>query len=145
MNRRTKSRLLLIGTKSADRSGILKILEARGFDVLLSETEQQALMTLQDYLIDGVILDYGTPLARYASVGSNSRMLEAITNASPFLPIVLIGERTVALGHAESLMADMILVKPIEPHALLDAVDTVLHETLRERAQRKGGFIAVLR
>jgi DNA-binding NarL/FixJ family response regulator len=112
---------------------------------LLAETGQKGLRTIRDNLVDGVILDYATPFAKYDIAGHRSRTLEAITDASPFLPLVLTSESMGELSHAASLMADMILVEPVNPGALLDAVETVLQETLRERARRKAGSIAVLR
>ena len=145
MNRRTKNRLLLVSAENANRQRLRELLETEGFDVLLAETGQKALRAIRGYLVDGIILDYGTPHAQYESSANRSRTLEALTDASPFLPLVLICKTTAELSHAASLMADMILVEPLQPSALLDAVDTVLEETLRERARRKAGSIAVLR
>lgn len=120
------------------------ILEAEGFHVLSAETGQKALRTLRDHLIDVVVLDGRTPLTRADAVTENVRTLKAITDASPFLPVVLVCGITADLDHAMSLMADMILIGRVEPPALVDAVDTVLEETLRERAQRKAGRLAIL-
>lgn len=145
MNRISKKHLLLISADHATRRPILEALEEEGFRVLLAETGQQGLRTIRDHLVEAVILDYETPFARYDSSAKRSRTLEAITDASPFLPLVLICESTVELSHATSLMADMILVHPVAPGTLLDAVETVLQETLRERARRKAGSIAILR
>lgn len=142
---RTKKRLLLAGPENPDRDRIRKMLESEGFDVLLAETGQQALRTLRDYLVDGIVLDEATPYARYDADTGGKKTLEEITDANPFLPLVLTCPATAELDHATSLMADMVLFHPVAPAALLDAVDTVLNETLRERARRKAGDIAVLR
>lgn len=145
MNRISKNHLLLISADPAIRRQIAEPLEEEGFRVLLAETGQRGLKSLRDYLVDGVILDYGTPFGRNDSSPNKSKTLEAITDASPFLPLILICRSTAELSHSASLMSDIILVDPVEPGTLLDAVETVLQETLRERARRKAGSIAVLR
>lgn len=145
MKRISKNHLLLISADPDTGRNILEPLKKEGFRVLSAETGQAGLRTLRDYLVDAVILDYETPFARHDSSEEKSKSLQAITDSSPFLPLVLICGSTTELSHATSLMADMILVAPVEPSALLDAVETVLHETLRERARRKAGSIAILR
>lgn len=146
MDHRTKKyRLLLVGAETPVRRSILEALGTKRFEFLLSANGQQALQTLRDHLVDGVILNYRTPYTRDGSEAKESKTLEALTDANPLLPLVLICKTTGELSHAASLMADMILAEPIEKSALLDAVDTVLEETLIERARRKTGAIAILR
>lgn len=145
MNLRRNNRLLLASPESPDRERVLKILESEGFEVLLAETGQKALRALRDYLVDGIVLDEQTPYAKYGVDTGRMKTLEGITDANPFLPLVLTCAATAELEHATSLMADMVLFHPVAPASLLDAVDTVLNETLRERARRKAGSIAVLR
>lgn len=140
-----KNRLLLISPETPARERILGTLKAEGFEMLLAETGQKALRTIGDHLIDGIVLDYATPFAQYDSATNKAKTLEAITDASPFLPLVLTCKTATELSHAAKLMADIVLVQPVAARALLDAVDTVLEESLRERARRKAASIAVLR
>lgn len=145
MSRRTKNRLLFVSPETPGRERILRLLEKEGFDTVLAETGEKALRIVQDQLLDGVILDYGTRYAASGRMTKPSRTLQAITDDNPFLPLVLLCEATDELSYAETRMADMILVQPVESGSLLDALDTVLTETLSERALRKAGSIPALR
>jgi len=140
-----KNRVLLVTPDSAAEKSISRVLETEGFDVLVAQTGQTALRTIRDHLIDVVVLDNRTPLTRGEVAGENARTIEAITDASPFLPIVLTCGTLTDLDHATSLMADMIITRPVGSSPLLDAVDTILEETLRERAQRKASALAIFR
>lgn len=141
---RIKNRVLLATPDCTVKNSMGGILEARGFHVLFAETGQKALRTIRDHLIDVVVLDDRTPLTRADAVTENVRTLKAITDASPFLPVVVVCGTTAGLDHATSLMADMILIGRVEPPALVNAIDTVVEETLRQRAQRKAGGLAIL-
>lgn len=137
--------MLLVSPDPTVLKRLRDVLGSDGFDVLTAETGQKALRTLRDYLIDVVVLDHRTPFVKSDASLENSQTLVALTDASPFLPVVLVCGATGDLEHATSLMADIIVTRPVESAALLDAVDTVLEETLRERAHRKAGVLAVVR
>ncbi len=144
-HRRTNKKILLVSPEFWIRESIGDILLAHGFDVLLAETGQAAVRTMRGHMLDAILLDYRTPLAGKNSPMRLSRTLEAITNASPFLPLVLLCSTREKLQHATILMADMVLRYPVQAPTLLDALQTVLEETLRERALRKRGDIRGLR
>lgn len=143
-NRSTENRLLHVGSAGPVRNQHLDFLVRKGFQVLRAETGQRALQMIRDNLVDGVILECGAPFARHCARSIRSRTLEAITDACPFLPLVLLCPADVELSHRESLMADMVLFDPIERELLLDTMEAVLEETLRDRAHRKAGRVAVL-
>ena len=71
--------------------------------------------------------------------------MEALTDVDPFLPLLLLCGSEEELDHRTSLMADMVLTHAVETPALLAAIATLLGESLRERAQRKSGHIALFR
>jgi len=144
MNRYNKNRVLLVSYFSATRKAIEDALEAQGFEIIIAETGQQALRTMREHLIDVIILDHHTPFARHVASAAKFKTLEAITDASPLLPLVLICGRTTELTYAASMMADMVLRQPFELSLIVESVETVLEETLRERAHRKAGTGAVL-
>ena len=58
---------------------------------------------------------------------------------------MLTREPEAELDHATSLMADLVLTHPVEPSALLEAIDTLLVETLKERVHRKSNDLAIYR
>ncbi len=138
-NAQMKNRVLLINANEEEQSPIAEALQACGFVILSATTGQKALRTIRDHLVDVVILDLRTPFGRQDSPGENTTTLEAITDANPFLPVVLTCDRSEDLDHATALMADMVLTHPVKPARLLDAVHTVTGETLRQRAHRKAG------
>jgi hypothetical protein len=61
----------------------------------------------------------------------------------PFLPLLLLCDPEDELDHPTLLMADTVLRHPISAAALLDALDLLLTETLRERVFRKSGHVAL--
>lgn len=137
--RRAKDRVLLVSPDGAAREAVEEALQRNDFRVLLARTGQEALRILKEHLVDLIVLDYGTPLARHGVASRSIHPLEAITDASPFLPLVLVCEAETELDHSTSLMADAVVAQQAGETALIDAIDTVLEESLRQRAQRKAG------
>ncbi len=142
-NQRTKNRVLLASPKYAFRESISEALQAHGFELLFAETGQRALQVMREHRMDLIILDDRTLLTRNGSRPGKTAVLKTITDANPFFPLVLVCETQARLNHATFLMADAILTRPVDVQALLDAVDTVLEETLQERARRKSGDIRI--
>lgn len=136
-DRRMKNQVLLASPPDAALRSFEEILRREGFRVQSVESGQKAIQVIKAHQLDAIILDYRTPFFRKETGASHSRTLEAITDVSPFLPLVLVCSPTDALDHATSLMADLVLTYPVRTSAFLEAVDTVLEETLAERAQRK--------
>jgi hypothetical protein len=71
--------------------------------------------------------------------------LVALTDIDAFVPLVLTCESGAELDHRTTLMADLVLRHPVTPAALLDGIDMLLTESLRDRVYRKSEFTAVLR
>ena len=71
--------------------------------------------------------------------------METLRDIDPFLPLLLLCAAEDELDHRTLLTADMVLTHVVEIPALLDAIETLLPETLRERAQRKSGHITLFR
>jgi len=95
--------------------------------------------------INAIVLDYRTPFDGKDFVSGRSSTLEALTDIDPFLPLVLTRKPEAELDHATSLMADLVLTHPVEPSALLEAIDMLLVETLKERVHRKSSDLAIYR
>jgi len=142
---RTKNRVLLVSNDFTVRESLGDILRSDGFEVLSAENGVKAIKALAANPINVIVLDYRTPFDRKDFVSGRSSTLEALTDIDPFLPLVLTRESEVELDHATSLMADMVLTHPVEPSALLEAIDTLLVETLKERVHRKSADFAIIR
>ena len=127
------------------RESLGDILRSDGFEVLSAENGVKAIKALAANPINVIVLDYRTPFDRKDFVSGRSSTLEALTDIDPFLPLVLTRESEVELDHATSLMADMVLTHPVEPSALLEAIDTLLVETLKERVHRKSADFTIIR
>ena len=143
-NQRTKSRVLLVSNDFTVRESFGDILRADGFDVLFAENGRKAVKTLAANVLNAIVLDYRTLFEAEDGYG-RSATIEALTDIDPFLPLVLTCGAGVNLDHATSLMADMVLNHPVEASTLLDAIDALLAETLKERAYRKSGHVAIFR
>ena len=127
------------------RESLGDILRADGFEVLSAENGVKAVKAFAANAINAIVLDYRTPFDGRDFVSGRSSTLEALTDIDPFLPLVLTREPEAKLDHATSLMADMVLTHPVIPSALLEAIDMLLVETLKERVHRKSGDLAIYR
>lgn len=133
----THNRVLLASDDFTVRESLGEILRSGGFGVLAVENGRQAVKALESNHIKVIVLDYRTPFDVRDFASGKSRTLEALTDIDPLLPLVLTCDRKVKLDHASSLMADLVLTHPVVPSALLEGVETILTETLRERVHRK--------
>jgi len=138
MNHQTKTnRILLVSNDFTVRESLGEILQAGGYAVLPVENGRQAVEALRAIRIGAIVLDHGTPFGPKEVGAGTPNTLAALTDMDPFLPLVLTCDEATELDYASSLMADLVLKHPIASKALLEGVDTVLTETLRERVHRK--------
>lgn len=142
---RTNNRVLLVSNDFTVRESLGDILRSSGFEILFAENGGSAVKVLVANAVSVIVLDYRTPFGTKGDAGRGSRTIEALTDIDPFLPLVLTREPEVELDHATSLMADMVLTHPVAPLTLLEAIDTLLGETLQERVYRKSGDFALVR
>ena len=144
-HQRTENRVLLVSSDWSVRDSLADALQLAGFDVLPAENGRKAVQALAANSINVILLDFQTPFDGSDFVSTRSSTLEALTDIDPFLPLVLTCEPEAELDHATSLMADMVLIHPVELSALLEAIDMLLVETLKERVHRKSADIAIYR
>ena len=142
---RTKNRVLLVSDDFTVRESLGDILRSDGFEVLSAENGVRAVKAFAANAINAIVLDYRTPFDGKDFVSGRSSTLEALTDIDPFLPLVLTREPEADLDHATSLMADLVLTHPVVPSALVEAIDMLLVETLKERVHRKSGDLAIYR
>lgn len=136
-HQRTNNRVLLVSDDFTVRESLGDILQSGGFEVLPTANEQQAVEALEANRIGVIVLDHRTLSDASEFSPGKVGTLEVLTDIDPFLPLVLTCSRETDLDHASSLMADLVLRHPIAPLELLEGVDTLLTETLRDRVLRK--------
>jgi hypothetical protein len=95
--------------------------------------------------VGAIILDYGSAFEPQNPVPDGKRIVQEIVQVDGFVPLILICDRCETLDHETVAAADLILRRPITDRHFIDGVHTVLGETLRERAQRKSGYIFAFR
>ena len=127
------------------RESLGDILRSDGFEVLSAESGVKAVKAFAANAINVIVLDYRTSFDGKDFVSGRSSTLEALTDIDPFLPLVLTREPEAELDHATSLMADLVLTHPVVPSSLLEAIDMLLVETLKERVHRKSEDLAIYR
>ena len=138
-------RILLVSDDPSAREALGEMLRAADFTVLLAESGRSAEKTLISNPVSVIVLDFRTRFDANDSNLQKSKTLAALTDVNPFLPMILTCDAAVELDQETALMADLVLKHPLQPSALLDGVDTLLGESLRERVYRKSGYIATLR
>jgi CheY-like chemotaxis protein len=145
MENKRKNRILLVSHNLALQDSLGQVLKSNGFEVLAVESGRQAVEVLAANAMSVVVLDYETPFILPGSWNQSSRTLEELTDMDAFLPLVLICAPDVEPERTGMLIADIVLRQPVDELALLDAIETLLSETLKERVFRKSGHVAVLR
>jgi len=138
-------RILLVSDDPSAREALGEMLQAADFNVLLAENGRSAESMLLANPVSVIVLDFRTRFDAKDIVSRKSRTLAALTDVDPFLPLILTCDADAELDHDTSLMADLVLKHPVQPSALLDGIDTLLGESLRERVYRKSDYIATVR
>jgi len=141
----TPNRLLVVSDDSTVRESLGGILESADFTVLFAGNGRDAIKTLLANPVKAIVLDFKTPFDPEGAGPRRPRTLVALTDIDPFLPLVLTCESGVELDHQTALMGDLVLRHPVTRAALLDGIDMVLGESLRERVYRKSEYTALLR
>ena len=144
-NLHAKKRILLVSDDPSAREALGEMLRAAGCNVLLAEDGRSAERTLLANPVSVMVLDFRTRFDAEDFGSRKSTTLAALTDVDPFLPLILTCDADTELDHDTSLMADLVLKHPVQSSALLDGIDTLLGESLRERVYRKSGYIATLR
>ena len=137
-----KKRILLVSNNSFERESLAEILRD-SYQVVLAKSGREATEKFVATPVSAIVLQHDTPFNGADVFAGSSRTIAELTDIDPFLPLLLLCDPEDELDHPTSLMADMILRHPISATALLDALDMLLTETLRERVSRKSGHVAL--
>jgi CheY-like chemotaxis protein len=141
----TDTRFLVVSDDVTVRESLGRILESADFAVLYAGSGRDAVETLRANPVKAIVLDFKRPSGPNNAGSPAAQTLVALTDIDPFHPVLLTCESEVELEHQTLLMADLVLRHPVAPAALLEGVDMLLTESLRERVYRKSEYIAMLR
>ncbi len=114
-------RVLLVEDDDDNRELMAEVLTASGCDVLSAASGQDGLKTLSEHSVDVVVTDVGMP-----GMGG-LEMARAAKEIAPAVPVVVVtgwAEREdIALARGKDV--DAVLIKPVDPDALTQAVADV--------------------
>ncbi len=114
-------RVLLVEDDDDNRELMAEVLESSGCQVLSASTGQEGLRTLSEHSIDVVVTDVGMP-----GMGG-LEMARAAMAIAPKVPVVVVtgwAERE-DIASARGREVDAVLIKPVDPDALTQAVSDV--------------------
>jgi DNA-binding response OmpR family regulator len=137
--------IVLVDRDTIRRAQLSEALTKTGFDVAEFEAAKDALKHLLFSTVSAVIVDYGSAYELQNPVPDGKRIVREIVGVDAFVPLVVICDRCEILDHETVTAADLVLRRPLTDRQLSDGIHTVLGETLRERAQRKSGYIFAFR
>lgn len=114
-------RVLLVEDDDDNRELMAEVLVASGYEVLSASTGQEGLKTLSEHSVDVVVTDVGMP-----GMGG-LEMAKAAKEIAPTVPVVIVtgwAERE-DIASARGKHVDAVLIKPVDPDALAQAVSDV--------------------
>lgn len=137
--------LAYIDRDAIRRESFCRALAAAGFYLTQFESGRPAVHHLLTQPVHGVIVDWGSSHEPKSPLPAGKRVVQEITRADAFVPLILLCDRSEVLEHDTSAATDIVLRYPVPTRQLVDTVKGVLSETLRERVQRKSGYIFAFR
>jgi CheY-like chemotaxis protein len=114
-------RVLLVEDDDDNRELMAEVLAASGYEVLSAASGQDGLKTLAEHSVDVVVTDVGMP-----GMGG-LEMARAAKTIAPQVPVVIVtgwAERE-DIAQARGREVDAVLIKPVDPDALTQAVSDV--------------------
>ncbi len=114
-------RVLLVEDDDDNRELMAEVLVASGYSVLSASTGQDGLKALSEHSVDVVVTDVGMP-----GMGG-LEMAKAAKEIAPTVPVVIVtgwAERE-DIASARGKHVDAVLIKPVDPDALAQAVSDV--------------------
>lgn len=114
-------RVLLVEDDDDNRELMAEVLASAGFEVLSAASGQDGLRTLSAHPVDVVVTDVGMP-----GMGG-LEMARAVKAVAPTVPVVIVtgwAERD-DIAKARGREVDAVLIKPVDPDALTQAITDV--------------------
>jgi len=138
-------KIVLIDRDPIRRGQLSNALAKERFEAAEFEAGKDAVNHLLFSSVSAVIVDYNSSYEPQSPVPDGKRIVQEIVNVDAFVPLLLICDRCETLDMETVAAADLVVRRPVTQRQLIDGVHTVLEETLRERAQRKSGYIFAFR
>lgn len=138
-------KIVLVDRDAIRRAQLSSALARERFEVTEFGSAKDALNHLLFSSVSAVIVDYGSGYEPHSPVPDGRRVVQEIVNVDAFVPLLLVYDRCETLDTETVSASDLVLRRPLTQRQLIDGVHTVLEETLRERAQRKSGYIFAFR
>lgn len=138
-------RILLIDRDAIRRAQLRASLTREGFLVTDFASGKEALQPLLFSPVNAVVADFGSSFEPSNPLPEGKRLISEIIEVDAFVPLVLTCDRCDTLDHKTAAATDLVLRRPFTERQFFQAIETVLGETLRERAQRKSGYIFAFR
>jgi CheY-like chemotaxis protein len=116
-------RVLLVEDDDDNRELMGEVLESAGYRVLSAASGAEGLKTLAETSVDVVVTDIGMP-----GMGG-LEMARAAKEIAPSVPVVVVtgwAERE-DIARARGREVDAVLVKPVDPEQLTNAVSEIIH------------------
>lgn len=113
--------VLLVEDDDDNRELMAEVLATSGYRVLSAASGQDGLKTLSEHSVDVVVTDVGMP-----GMGG-LEMARAAKQIAPAVPVVIVtgwAERE-DIARARGRDVDAVLIKPVDPDALTNAVNDV--------------------
>jgi class 3 adenylate cyclase/AmiR/NasT family two-component response regulator len=134
--------LLIADDNEANREILGRLLEARGYDLVMARDGEEALACARSKLPDLILLDVMMPKMDGFEVCQRLKADQAL----PFMPIILVTARADSRDVVRGLEAggDEYVTKPIDQAALVARVRSALrikdlHDTVQEQSKRLAG------
>ena len=119
-------RILILEPYLPTGQALATLLKRGGWDVTLSQTEQETLAALQHYDYDALLVDLDM------TTGDGWRCLQALNLSRPAAPVIVMSaqlQESDLRQRAETLGASLLLPKPVGGKRLLMSIDAVLKVT----------------
>lgn len=113
-------RILVVDDDEESRAGFVATLRVAGYDVTEAWSAVQAMRLMLSYRPDAVVLDLVLPDGHGIEVGRAMRAI--VTTARTCVVAVTSNATSIGFVEPSSFGAEVILIKPVAPGALLDAV-----------------------
>lgn len=116
-------RVLLVEDDDDNRELMAEVLASCGYEVLSAASGQDGLKTLSESSIDVVVTDVGMPGMGGLEVAKAAKAI------APTVPVVIVtgwAERE-DIASARGKHVDAVLIKPVDPDALTQAVSDLAH------------------
>jgi len=114
-------RVLLVEDDDDNRELMAEVLASAGYEVLSAATGQEGLKTLSESSVDVVVTDVGMPGMGGLEVAKAAKAI------APSVPVVIVtgwAERD-DIASARGKHVDAVLIKPVDPDVLTQAVSDV--------------------